>query len=163
MSKKISVLFICMGNICRSPAAEGVFRHLAAERGLLDRLEIDSAGTIGYHAGEPADSRMRATASRRGISLDSISRRIRPSDLEKFDYILAADKDNLFDLHALDHKGANREKIRLLTDYHPDASVTSVPDPYYGGAEGFELVLDLVDSCCTSLLDEIEKKLAEGS
>lgn len=160
MAEKISVLFVCLGNICRSPTGEGVLKAMAAKRGLDGRLEIDSAGTIGYHAGNPADRRMSAAAAKRGYSLDSISRRITPADLERFDYILAADSDNLFDLHSLDRTGKHRDKIKLLTDYHPDPSVDHVPDPYYGGPQGFELVLDLVEQCCSNLLDEMEGRLA---
>lgn len=159
MKDKIGVLFVCMGNICRSPAAEGVFRAMAKKRGLTDSLEIDSAGTIGYHAGNPADSRMSAAAKKRGYSLDSIARRVKPGDLKKFDYILAADKDNLFDLHSLDADGSSHDRIKLLTEYHPDPKVDHVPDPYYGGPQGFELVLDLVEKCCEGLLDEIEDRL----
>lgn len=160
MGDRIRVLFVCMGNICRSPTGEGVLKAMAKKRGLLDSLHIDSAGTIGYHAGNPADRRMSAAARKRGYTLDSISRRVTPGDLEEFDYILAADGDNLFDLHSLDRGGRHRDRIKLLTDYHPDPSVDHVPDPYYGGPQGFELVLDLVEQCCEGLLDEIEERLA---
>ncbi|MCC5874586.1 MAG: low molecular weight phosphotyrosine protein phosphatase [Candidatus Sumerlaeia bacterium] len=163
MSGKIGVLFVCMGNICRSPTGEGVFRALAEKRGLLDKLEIDSAGTIGYHAGNPADSRMQAAANKRGYRLDSRARRVKSADLDKFDYVLAADKDNLFDLHSLDADGSHGDRIKLLTEYHPDKTVDHVPDPYYGGPQGFELVLDLVEICCEHLLNEIEERLKAGA
>ncbi len=153
------VLFICMGNICRSPAAEGVFRHLVEERGLSDKIEIDSAGTIGYHAGEPADARMRQAAKRRGYDLTSISRQVHRSDLEKFDYILAADDENIEALERLDHTGLSRRKIQLITDFSSDKSADHVPDPYYGGDQGFEHVMDLLEDCLKNFLDKIEPEL----
>lgn len=159
MAPRVSVLFVCMGNICRSPAAEGVFRHLVKQAGLEDRIKIDSAGTIGYHAGEPADARMRAAAARRGYDLASRARRVRPADLREYDYILAADAENLADLRSLDRDGIATDRIRLLTDFHPDPAIDHVPDPYYGGPAGFEQVLDIVETCCRNLLEDVRRRL----
>ncbi len=153
------ILFVCMGNICRSPAAEGVFRRLVAERGLADRIEIDSAGTIGYHAGDPPDARMTAAAARRGISLDGQSaRHFQRADLDAFDMVLAMDRANLRDIRALDESGRHARKIKLFLDFHPSAKGTDVPDPYYGGPDGFEKVLDLIQEAAEPLLGELLKE-----
>ena len=149
-----SVLFVCMGNICRSPTAEGVFRHHAAEMGLADRLHIDSAGTHAYHVGEPPDHRARAAAERRGVSLDGIrARRVTAADFERFDYIVGMDRDNLTRLKdeaPLEYHG----KIRLFLEFSGERE-TEVPDPYYGGAAGFERVLDLVEAASRGLLETL--------
>ncbi len=155
----MKVLFVCMGNICRSPAAEGVFKHLVEERGLTDRIEVDSAGTSGYHVGEPADTRMRAAATDRGLTLTSRARRIEPADLDAFDIILVMDRDNLFHVEALDPEARRRDRIRLLSDYVDDPAVREIPDPYYGAADGFDHVLDLLEKGCAKLLDELEQQL----
>ena len=153
-SERISVLFVCMGNICRSPTAEGVFRHYVAEAGLDEHVEIDSAGTHAYHVGEPPDRRAQAAAERRGISLSGIrARRVRSEDFEHFTYVIAMDRDN----HALLAEFADTEhhdKIRLFLDYSSGPE-TEVPDPYYGGATGFERVLDLVEDASRGLLAEL--------
>ncbi|KAL2899505.1 hypothetical protein RDABS01_024587 [Bienertia sinuspersici] len=163
-SKPFSVLFVCLGNICRSPAAEGVFRDLVKKRGLDSKYSIDSAGTIDYHEGNPADSRMRSTAKRRGIEITSISRPIRPSDFRDFDLILAMDKSNRADiLEALD-RWKQRDnlppdadkKVKLMCSYCKKHDETEVPDPYYGGQKGFEKVLDLLEDACESLLETIQ-------
>jgi protein-tyrosine phosphatase len=141
-----------MGNICRSPTAEGVFRHHAAQAGVGDRIRIDSAGTHAYHVGEPADRRARAAADRRGISLDGIyARRVTIDDFEEFDLILAMDEDNLIRLEA-EAPEQHRHKLRLFLEF-AQASETEVPDPYYGGAAGFERVLDLVEDASHGLLE----------
>ena len=146
-----SILFVCMGNICRSPTAEGVFRHHAGQAGLLERLHIDSAGTHAYHVGEPADHRARAAAERRGISLEGIyARRVSSDDFERFDYILAMDEDNLARLRR-DSPEEHLRKLRLFLEF-ADTHETEVPDPYYGGAAGFEYVLDLVEEASRGLL-----------
>lgn len=151
-----SVLFVCMGNICRSPTAEGVFRHYVAEAGLEDRIRIDSAGTHAYHVKEPADRRAAAAASKRGISLDGIrARRVADDDFEKFDYIIAMDELNyvtLLDRAPEEH----HEKIRLFLSY-TGGPETEVPDPYYGGAAGFERVLDLVEDASRAMLRTLSK------
>ena len=152
-----SVLFVCMGNICRSPTAEGVFRHHAESAGLEDRLVIDSAGTHAYHAGEPADRRARAAAQRRGISLEGISaRRVAAEDFERFDFILAMDEDNLARLRA-ESPEEHHHKVRLFLEF-ADVHETEVPDPYYGGAAGFERVLDLVEEASRGLLETLSRK-----
>ena len=149
-ASKTSILFVCMGNICRSPTAEGVFRHHAEQAGLRDRLHIDSAGTHAYHVGEPADPR--AAAEKRGMSLDGIrARRASNDDFERFDYIIAMDEDNLARLRE-EAPDAHRHKIRLFLDYAA-VDESEVPDPYYGGAAGFERVLDLVEAASRGLLE----------
>lgn len=145
-----SVLFVCMGNICRSPSAEGVFRKLAEDAGRLDEFDIDSAGTIGYHAGHPADSRMRAAALERGYLLESIARRIESSDFERFDLIVTMDDDNFRDVSSMD-SGAGARVVRMC-DYCLEHPETEVPDPYYGGAAGFQKVLDILEDACSNLL-----------
>lgn len=149
------VLFVCLGNICRSPSAEGVFTTMVASRNLTDLFHIDSAGTAAYHTGEMADSRMRSHASRRGYDLTSRARQINNSDLEEFDYILCMDKSNLRNVQALSAAHKYSQKIKLMTDYSKVLSYTEVPDPYYGGAQGFELVLDILEDACDGLLHEI--------
>jgi len=152
--QRTSVLFVCMGNICRSPTAEGVFRHHVNERGLGDRIVVDSAGTHAYHVGEPPDRRAFAAAERRGISLAEIhARRVSDRDFEEFDYIIAMDEGNqrrLIDQAPEEH----RLKVRLFLSF---ASVgeTEVPDPYYGGAAGFERVLDLIEEASRGLLETL--------
>lgn len=151
-----SVLFVCMGNICRSPTAEGVFRHHAEQAGLLERLHIDSAGTHAYHVGEPADRRARAAAERRGISLEGIyARRVSSDDYERFDYILAMDEDNLARLRR-EAPGEHLPKLRLFLEF-ADSHEKEVPDPYYGGTAGFERVLDLVEEASRGLLETLKR------
>ncbi|HTR81248.1 MAG TPA: low molecular weight protein-tyrosine-phosphatase [Bacteroidota bacterium] len=147
MSKKI--LFVCLGNICRSPAAEGIMKKKAA--GLP--IEIDSAGTAGYHIGDLPDRRMRKAASERGYVLDSRARKFDPAvDFERFDMIIAMDKDNLHDLQSMDGKKRFRDKLSLMTDYCTKIIAAEVPDPYYEGPEGFERVLDILEDACEGLL-----------
>ncbi|XP_055835775.1 uncharacterized protein LOC129904259 [Solanum dulcamara] len=168
-TKPFSVLFVCLGNICRSPAAEGVFTDLVKKRGLDSKFKIDSAGTINYHEGNEADPRMRAAAKRRGIAITSISRPIKPSDFKDFDLILAMDEQNKADIlgalerwiHRVPLPADAAEKVRLMCSYCKKHDETEVPDPYYGGAQGFEKVLDLLEDACDSLLESIvaEKKI----
>jgi protein-tyrosine phosphatase len=144
-----------MGNICRSPTAEGVFRHFVEREGMTGYIEIDSAGTHAYHVNEPADRRASSAAERRGYSLDGIrARRVDTTDFERFDYILAMDRDNL-DLLKAQGGIEHENKIRLFLEF---ATVTEdeVPDPYYGGAAGFERVLDLVEDASRGLLETIK-------
>jgi len=145
----VRVLFVCMGNICRSPTAEGVMRRLLRDEGLADQIELDSAGTGGWHAGEPPDPRATEAARRRGIELAGAARQVEPEDFERFDLILAMDRDNLAALRRLAPDDAARGKVRLLLGDR------DVPDPYYGGERGFEDVLDLVEGACRELLDEL--------
>ena len=152
------LLFVCMGNICRSPTAEGVMRHLLREEGLEDEIVIDSAGTGAWHAGNPPDRRATAAARQRGIVLDGAARQVRPSDFEAFDLLLVADRENLADLRAIAPDDAARAKVRLLREFDPasaGAPDLDVPDPYYGGPDGFEDVLDLVEAACRGLLAEV--------
>lgn len=152
------VLFVCMGNICRSPTAEGVFRRLVEQyrHRLGDRvIEIDSAGTHDYHLGEPPDRRAITAAARRGIDLRGLrARQIEAQDFERFDLILAMDRENLSVLQALAPRDYH-SRIRLFLDYAPDAYTREVPDPYYGGAKGFEEVLDLLELAAQGLLNEL--------
>ena len=151
---KTRVLFVCMGNICRSPTAEGVFRYHVEQAGLADRLEVDSAGTHAYHVGEPADRRARAAAERRGMSLDGIrARRVSSQDYERFDYIIAMDEDNLARLRDEAPEGHDA-RLHLFLEF-ASGSETEVPDPYYGGAAGFERVLDLVEDASRGLLETL--------
>jgi low molecular weight protein-tyrosine phosphatase len=157
IKEKTSVLFVCMGNICRSPTAEGVFRHHVNEAGLADLIEADSAGTHAYHVGDPPDRRATAAAERRGVSLAGISaRRVCSDDFERFHYIIAMDEDNLMLL--LDQAPEeHRSKVRLFLSFSSEEE-SEVPDPYYGGAAGFERVLDLVESASRGLLEVCVKK-----
>jgi low molecular weight protein-tyrosine phosphatase len=151
----ISLCFVCLGNICRSPTAEGVMIHLIEERGLQDQIKVDSAGTASYHTGEPADGRSAQAAKRRGIHLPSRARQFKAEDFDRFDYVLACDNSNFGDLKSL-ARGGNEEKLFLLLDFDTEnPKGSSVPDPYYGGGNGFELVLDLCESACSKLLDHI--------
>jgi protein-tyrosine phosphatase len=156
---QFSVLFVCLGNICRSPTAEGVFRKLAADAGLIDRLHIDSAGTAGYHQGAPPDARAMDAANRRGFELSGLrARRVVADDFERFDLILAMDRENLEDLRHAAPDGT-RAELRLLLEFSADVSDPDVPDPYYGGRNGFEQVLDLVSEACTGLLEDVRRRL----
>ena len=151
---KTSVLFVCMGNICRSPTAEGVFRFHVEGAGLAEHIEIDSAGTHAYHVGEPADQRARAAAQKRGMSLEGIrARRVSSDDFERFDYILAMDEDNLARLED-EAPPEHRHKLRLFLEF-AETGEREVPDPYYGGAAGFERVLDLVEAASRGLLETL--------
>jgi protein-tyrosine phosphatase len=155
------VLFVCLGNICRSPAAEGIFRHLVREEGMIDRIHIDSAGTGGWHEGESPDARMIQHAGRRGYDIsDLIARQIQaPQDLRHFDYILTMDNSNLRNVRALDTKSEHQHKIKPLVSFCRVHSVEEVPDPYYKGDEGFEHVLDLLEDACLELLRHLKKEL----
>ncbi len=148
-----SILFVCMGNICRSPTGEGLFRHTVEHHGLADDFDVDSAGTIGYHAGAAPDPRMRRAASRRGYELGGYARQVEPDDFERFSLIVAMDSDNYRDLEAmgLDRPG----QLRMLSDFLDDGWPRDVPDPYYGGAQGFEDVLDMIEAACPSILEEM--------
>ncbi len=158
-TEKISVLFVCMGNICRSPMAEGVFRQRVAEAGLAERVHIDSAGTHAYHVGEPPDPRARETALRRGIELDALrARRVTREDLALFDFVLAMDKGNLAILQDIADP-EHHERIRLFMEFAPEMKVREVPDPYYGGQGGFDQVFDLVEAAADGLLEAIRQRL----
>ena len=158
MKDKIKLLFVCLGNICRSPAAEGIMKKLTDNRGLADSVRVDSAGTYGGHAGEPADQRMRMAASKRGYDLTSISRKIRMDDFFNFDMIIVMDDDNYENVSRLAPDIESLDKIHRMTDFCRKHDVPYVPDPYYGGSRGFENVLDILEDACTGLLDEIACK-----
>ena len=152
------ILFVCLGNICRSPAAEGVFLHLLAAEGLADQVVVDSAGTGGWHVGKPADSRMRSAAERRGIHLPSRARQLEPEDLRRFDRILTMDDDNLAAVRALAaqlHPAEGLALVEPMVHHCRRFEAREVPDPYYGGAEGFEHVLDLLEDACGGLLETL--------
>lgn len=152
------VLFVCLGNICRSPSAEAVFNALVGKKGLQHELGCDSAGILSYHAGEPADYRMKQYARKRGYELTSISRPVDPyDDFDRFDYIIGMDRQNIRDLKSLARNEADRKKIYLMTDFCVEKEFESVPDPYYGGASGFELVLDILEDACSGLIEKLRK------
>ena len=155
MVKKI--LFVCLGNICRSPAAEGVFKQKIKDRDLEKLFMVDSAGTGSWHVGNLADPRMRETALSRGIELTSRSRKIEESDLYEFDHIFVMDKDNLDAVQSLtqDHKNPINSKIKLLLSYSKNSQIDEVPDPYYGGQNGFDKVIDLLDDAMDGLIDSL--------
>ncbi len=149
----IRVLFVCMGNICRSPMAEGVFQHLVDEAGLSDQIMVDSAGVGSWHIGEPAHRGTRQVLAAHGIRYQGRARRISAADLQNFEYILAMDAENLDDVRALTRQGETSAEIRLFMDYAPEAGAREVPDPYYSGR--FEYVYDLVRQAAAGLLAHI--------
>lgn len=149
------ILFVCLGNICRSPSAENIMNHLIQQRQLADQITCDSAGTSSYHIGSSPDRRMTLAAKSYGIELKGQGRQLRAEDLEQFDWILAMDRQNQRDILALDLAQQQGHKVRLMCDFcrtHPDSEV---PDPYYGGAEGFNYVIELLMDACEGLLDTI--------
>lgn len=149
------ILFVCMGNICRSPTAEGVFRHMLATQAPQLQIEIDSAGTHDYHVGAPPDRRAIAAAQRRGIDLSALrARMVASEDFAHYDLILAMDDENLTELKRR-APPAHHERIRLMMDFAPQAVSRAVPDPYYGGAQGFEEVLDLLEEAARGLVQEL--------
>ncbi|MGH8547401.1 MAG: low molecular weight protein-tyrosine-phosphatase [Methylococcales bacterium] len=155
---KVSVLFVCMGNICRSPTAEGVFKKQLDQAGIAHRVRIDSAGTHAYHLSEPPDIRAQRAALARGIDISMLrARRFETQDFETFDYILAMDQQNLDILLDLCPK-VFEYKVNLLLSYAPDLNCRDVPDPYYGGSYSFERVLDLLEDGCSALLEVLKRK-----
>ncbi len=155
MSKRTSILFICMGNICRSPTAEGVFRKLIADRGVAHLFEVDSAGTHAYHIGNPPDRRSIDAAKRRGIDLTTLrARKVEPADFQRFHLLLAMDEENLALLHGM-AAPEEQGRVKLYLEYARRNSRREVPDPYYGGANGFEDVLDLVEDAAEGLLESL--------
>jgi len=152
----IKVIFICLGNICRSPLAEGVFKHLVSEEGLENKISAASAGTSGWHIGERPDPRSVEVALQNGIALDSRGRKAVSEDFQEFDYIIAMDKNNYADMKRL--PGASKTgaaKLRLMRDFDESGKGLDVPDPYYGGDEGFQKVYEMLDRSCRNLLEEI--------
>ena len=155
----MKILFVCTGNICRSPTAEGVFRDLATRAGLAEDVFADSAGTHGYHVGEPPDARSSAAAAERGFDLTSLrARRVAVSDFETFDLILAMDNEHLARLEAMRPNTA-RAEVKLYLDFHPKHKGRDVPDPYYGGEEGFTRVLDMIEETSVVLVEHVRKRV----
>ncbi len=154
----VKVLFVCMGNICRSPTAHGIFFELVKQHGLADTIEVDSAGTHAYHIGKPPDQRAQASALKRGIDISTLrARRVEKNDFEKFDYVLAMDEENYALLDAL-CPACHKEKLKLFMEYAPHLEQREVPDPYYGGPSAFERVLDMIESATQGLLEDIRKR-----
>jgi protein-tyrosine phosphatase len=156
-NKPTAVVFVCLGNICRSPLAEGLFTHLARARGVEGNYEVDSAGTGAWHAGQPPDVRSAEVAARHGVRLAGAARQIRPEDFERFDWIVAMDRENLRDLKALKARHGGRARVQLLRDFDPEPGDGEVPDPYYGGPDGFDLVYAMVHRSAKAFLDRLEK------
>jgi len=154
MQETTKILFVCMGNICRSPAAEGVFRDYVQKAGQHKSILVESAGTLGYHEGSPPDQRMLQAASRRGYELISTARKVNQNDINEYDLIVAMDHDNLSELESIANESA--EHIRLLGSFIntevDNRMIPPVPDPYYGGTDGFEKVLDMIESACPGML-----------
>ncbi len=153
------ILFVCLGNICRSPSAEAVMNYLIEENDLTEIIECDSAGTYGYHAGEMADRRMQKHAIKRGYDLTSISRAVIESDFDDFDYIVAMDNSNYSNLIAMAQNNIEENKIFKMTDFCQNMNVDEVPDPYYGGEQGFENVLDILEDATQGFLNKIIKDM----
>ncbi|MBD64220.1 MAG: phosphotyrosine protein phosphatase [Halobacteriovoraceae bacterium] len=157
---KTKILFVCLGNICRSPAAEGIFLQLLDEYNLQEKYSVDSAGTSGHHDGEKADQRMRVAAQNRNLNLESISRKFTVEDFQHFDFIIVMDQSNYQNVLKLDTRSENEHKVLKMTDFASDefAQFDHVPDPYFGGEEGFDLVLNLLNNCCRNFLTYLEKR-----
>lgn len=153
------ILFVCLGNICRSPGAEAVFKHQVEKKGLLDKFYIDSAGLGAWHVGEKADSRMRYTGQKRGYNLTSIARAFDArQDFDQFDLIIGMDRENIRELKNRARNERDRSKIVLMTDFCSNKSYHSVPDPYFGGDAGFDLVIDILEDACEGLLRKIQSE-----
>ncbi len=154
--KKYKILFVCLGNICRSPAAEGIMKKIVSQKGADGLFEIDSAGLYGGHSGEKADKRMRAVGKDRGYDFTSISRQVdAESDFKHFDYVIAMDYDNVSGLKRLTNDSDELQKIDIITNYNVQRNDKYVPDPYYGGTNGFHEVIDILEDCCEGLFRKI--------
>ncbi len=155
--KNYKVLFVCLGNICRSPAGEGIFKKLVKEQGLENQISVDSAGTSGYHNGELPDSRMRQHGARRGYKFDSLSRKFTSEDFYDFDIILVMDDSNYHNVMRLAPDLDSQKKVYRMVEFSQRFGHDHIPDPYYSGADGFELVLDLLEDACEALLNRMKK------
>lgn len=155
------LLFVCLGNICRSPSTEGIMKKLVADAGLSQQIQIDSAGIISNHEGEPADARMRAHALRRGYALESISRPVTDTDFEVFDLILGMDNDNIRQLNSRVQDESHHAKVVTMCSFAQKMTYAEVPDPYYGGEAGFELVLDILEDACRGLLSNLQATMSK--
>ncbi len=159
---ELSVLLVCLGNICRSPLAEGVLAHRLAEAGLAERVRVDSAGTGAWHVGQAPDARSAAVARKNGIELVGCARRVRLEDFFEFDYVLAMDRSNLYDLEDLEAGSGSEAIVRLFRDFDPEQDGDlDVPDPYYGGSDGFDRVFQMIDRTCAALVDRLAQELAD--
>jgi len=152
------LLFVCLGNICRSPAAENIMNYLVEKANLQDEIICDSAGTSGYHIGSPPDGRMVAAAAKKGMDFVGEARQFKPKDFEDFDLILAMDRQNYEDIMSQDPKGIYEDKVKMMCDFCTRHSLKEVPDPYYGGSEGFNKVIELLKDACEGLLEELKTK-----
>ena len=157
--ESINLLFVCLGNICRSPAAEGILKKMIKNEGLDDKVFVDSAGTSNWNDGKSPDERMRAHGSKRGYDFTGEARTIRSSDFDNFDYILVMDNNNYNNVKKLAKSKEDVSKIHKMTDFSTNKTTDHVPYPYYGGDDGFELVMDLLEDACTGLLNEVKTKL----
>lgn len=155
--KEYKILFVCLGNICRSPAAEGILKRMVREQRLEDKISVDSAGTSGYHDSDLPDHRMRQHGARRGYKFDSLSRRFTSRDFDRFDVILAMDDSNYHNIMRLAPDLESEKKVYRMVDFSNRFGHDHIPDPYYSGADGFELVLDLLEDACEGLLDKLKK------
>lgn len=155
----IGVLFVCLGNICRSPLAEGVFRHVVAEAGLADHFELDSAGTSDYHIGSSPDPRTVAVARRRGVPVEHAARQVGPDDLHRFDYVVVMDEANFSKVRRLAERARPDAEILMLRDFDPEADgAREIPDPYFGGPSGFEEVHDMIERASRALLAHLRQE-----
>ncbi len=151
----IRILFVCLGNICRSPAAESVFNGLIKAQGLSDRFIVESAGTGGWHIGQQPDARMRRQGEKRGLIFATLGQQLGKKDFAKFDYIVTMDDSNYHDALLLAGSDDDRDKVVKLATFHSTGAVDKVPDPYYGGIEGFDLVLDILEDACANFLRHV--------
>lgn len=156
--QKTKVLFVCLGNICRSPLAEAIFKHKLKERGLVSQFEADSCGTSNYHIGGNPDPRTIANAKKNGVSIDHCGRQLSIADIEDFDYILAMDSSNFRNIHLVLKDEKHKPKIQMMRDYDPQGK-GDVPDPYYGGEKGFQEVFDILDRSLDRFLDKLNSEL----